>query len=93
MVAMRKHLSRSNPIAPRAELTVLRPGARIAPAKSTWACCQTRLENSGAKGVKTRIISFGRVRIDHLSLSGLVTSVPYPFHSQMAKVQLQALRE
>jgi DNA-binding CsgD family transcriptional regulator len=29
------------------------------------------------------------VCIDHLSLSGLVTSVPYPFCSQMAKVQLR----
>jgi len=57
----------SRPIAFKAEqLTVRFPGARIAPIKSTWTCRKTRSENSGAKGAKTRIISVGRVRIDHL---------------------------
>jgi nitrogen fixation/metabolism regulation signal transduction histidine kinase len=48
---------------------------------------KTRSENSGANGASTCIIDVGRVCIDHLSLSGLVTSVPYLFRSQMAKVQ------
>jgi hypothetical protein len=58
------------------------------PASNTWTCLKTRSENSGAKGARTRIIVVGRVRIDHLSLSGWVTSVPYFFRSQMAKVEL-----
>ena len=45
---------------------------------------------SGAKGVKARIISSGR-HFDDLSWGGLVTSVPYPFCSQLAKVELHAL--
>src|SRR3954469_18474312 len=64
-------------------------GKRIAPAKSTWACCQTRLENSDAKGVKTCIITSGRIRIDRLFWWTAVTGVPYPFRPQMAKVQLR----
>jgi len=32
----------------------------------------------------------GRVRIDHLFWQIAVTNVPYPFRSQMAKVQLRA---
>jgi hypothetical protein len=55
------------PIARKAEHTVRCPGARIAPIRRTWACCQTRFENSGANGAKTAIIAVGRVRIDHLS--------------------------
>jgi len=58
------------PIARRAELTVLFPGASIVPASNTWTCLKTRSENSGAKGARTRIIMVGRVRIDRLSLSG-----------------------
>ncbi len=44
-------------------------------------CCQTLLENSGAKGAKARIIVAGRVRIsiDHLFWEIAVTSVPYLF--------------
>ena len=45
---------------------------------------------SGAKGVKARIISSGR-HFDDLSWGGLVTSVPYPICSQLAKVELHAL--
>ncbi len=71
-------------------LTVRFPGARIAPIKSTWAYRQTRLENNGANGAKTRIIPVGRVRESFTSLDGSVTSVPYPFLPQMAKVQLRA---
>ena len=51
-------------------------------------CWKTRLENSGTNGAKTRIILVGRVRISITSLSGLVASVPYPFRSKMAKVEL-----
>ena len=47
------------------------------------------MENSGAKGARTRIIVVGRVRIDHLFLAIAVTSVPYPFRPQMAKVHLR----
>ncbi len=65
------------------------PGARIAPATSTWTCWKTLFENSGANRVKTRIISAGRVRNKITSFWRIaVTSVPYPFHPQMAKVQL-----
>jgi hypothetical protein len=51
-------------------------GCGKAPARSTWACRQTRLENSGAKGGRTRIIALG-THLDHLSLSRLVTKT-YP---------------
>ena len=69
---------------------MLLPVARIAPISSNWACCQTRLENSGAKGVKTCTILGGRVRNSITSFWLIaVTSVPYPFHSQMAKVELE----
>jgi hypothetical protein len=59
------------------------------PRSNTWACLKTRFENRGAKGATARIISSGQ-HFDHLSLGGLVTSVPYPFCSQLAKVELQA---
>ena len=52
-------------IARRAEAMVLFDGARIVPV-SSWTCCQSRLENNGANGANTRIISSGRVGIDHL---------------------------
>jgi hypothetical protein len=42
---------------------------------------------SGANGASSCMIVVGRVCIDYLSLSGLVTSIPYPFRLQMAKVQ------
>ncbi len=48
------------------EAMVLFDGARIVPVSSSWTCCQTRLENNGANGASSRIISSGRVRIDHL---------------------------
>jgi hypothetical protein len=48
------------------------------------------LGNSGAKGARTRIIVVGRVRIDHLFLASAVTSVPYPFLPQLAKVHLRS---
>src|SRR5215212_1040147 len=46
-----------------AALTVLLPGARIAPASSTWTCGHRRLENSGTKGLSKCSIVVGRVRI------------------------------
>jgi hypothetical protein len=48
-------------------------------------------ENSGANGAKTRIISSGRVRTLRPPLfeRRLVTSVPYPLRSRMAKVELE----
>src|SRR5215217_3254791 len=50
---------------------------------------QTRSEKSGTKGASTCTIVVGRVRISRSPLlSELVTSVPYPFRLQMAKVQL-----
>ena len=49
-----------------------------------------RSENDGAKGARICIILVGRVRTgDHLFERSVVTSVPYPFHPQMAKVQLR----
>jgi hypothetical protein len=39
-----------------------------------------RSENSGAKGVNTRIIVVGRVRISITSFVGSVTSLPYSLH-------------
>src|SRR5687768_7823155 len=65
------------------------PGVRIAPAISSGTCLMTRSGNSGAKGVKTRIITVGRVGISFTSFEGSVTSVPYSFHSRMARVQLR----
>src|SRR5215211_911014 len=47
----------------KAALTVRLPGARIAPAKSTWTCGHRRLENSGTKGLSRCSIVVGRVRI------------------------------
>src|SRR5215208_5692913 len=46
-----------------AALTVLLPGARIAPASSTCTWGHTRVENSGAKGLSRCSIVVGRVRI------------------------------
>src|SRR5215217_6542076 len=60
---------------------VLLPGARIAPATSTWTCCQTFFENSGANRVKTRIIWAGRVRISITSFladCGEERTLPFP---------------
>src|SRR5215208_7009689 len=47
----------------KAALTVRLPGARIAPAKSTWTCGHRRLENSGTNGFSRCSIVVGRVRI------------------------------
>jgi hypothetical protein len=52
--------------------------------------CQTRLENSGTNGSKTRMIWVGRVRIAQLFWWRPVTSVPYSLLSQMAKFELDA---
>jgi len=42
----------------------------MAPATSTWRCCQTRFENSGTNGVNARIICLGRPgKFVHLSLA------------------------
>src|ERR671933_2711685 len=46
-----------------AALTVLLPGARIAPASSTCTWGHRRLENSGTKGFSRCSIVIGRVRI------------------------------
>src|SRR5918995_1860161 len=46
-----------------AALTVLLPGARIAPASSTCTWGHTRLEKSGTKGLSRCSIVVGRVRI------------------------------
>ena len=59
--------------------------------------CQKQLDmrpdafgESGAKAASTCTIVVGRVGISRSPLlSELVTSVPYPFRSQMAKVQLR----
>jgi hypothetical protein len=50
---------------------------------------KTRSEKSGAKGAKTRIIMVGRVGIWFTSFDGSVTSVPYPFLLELAKVQIR----
>src|SRR5215212_929951 len=50
-------------MARKAALTVLLPGARIAPASSTWTWGHMRLENSGTKGLSRCSILVGRVRI------------------------------
>src|SRR3712207_231218 len=46
-----------------AALTVLLPGARIAPASSSWTWGHTRFENSGMNGFSRCSILVGRVRI------------------------------
>ena len=46
-----------------APLTVLLPGARIAPASSAWTWGHRRLENSGTNGFSRCSIVVGRVRI------------------------------
>jgi hypothetical protein len=61
MVAMEALMLIQAPIARKVELSVRRPGGRMAPARSTWAFRQRRLENSGANGAKSRIIVVGRV--------------------------------
>ena len=56
---------------------------------STWTCGHTRCEKSGTNEDRTRIIVVGGVRIYRSPLlSELVTSVPYPFLTQLAKVEL-----
>ena len=54
----------------RAEATVLFPGARIAPATSSWTCWKTCSEKGTQTG-PTSIIMVGRVRISITSFSGL----------------------
>src|SRR5918994_1964839 len=79
--------SSSRPTARKAEATVLLPGARIVPTSSSWTCCQTRLENSGAKGVKSRIIVVGRVRTRSPLFERTGDERTLPPSLQMAKVQ------
>src|SRR5918995_961936 len=54
-----------------------------------------RFEKSGAKGANTCTILGGRVRILRSPLLAQTgeESVPYPFRSQMAKVELEKLSE
>ena len=47
---------------PQGRGTALLDGAKIILASSSWTCCQTPFENSGAKGAKARIFVAGRVR-------------------------------
>jgi len=55
--------------------------------------CQTRLENSGAKGVKSRIIVVGRVRTRSPLFERTGDERTLPPSLQMAKVQLLKLSE
>jgi hypothetical protein len=56
--------------------------------RSTRACLKTRSQKSGAKGANACTILGGRVRTSITSFWRIaVTSVPYPFCSQMAKVE------
>jgi hypothetical protein len=48
------------PMIRRAEPTVRRPVARIAPTARTWALAQARSENKGAKAASRAMISGGR---------------------------------
>jgi hypothetical protein len=91
VVAMELFLLAQAHRARKAELTVRRPGVRIAPISRTWAFCQTRLENSGTNGAKSRIILAGGVRTSITSSLADCgdESVPYPFSSQIAKVELE----
>jgi hypothetical protein len=54
-----KWRSAANPVARKAAVTVRAPGVRIAPRSKSCAWSQTRCENSGAKGAKTRMIAPG----------------------------------
>src|SRR5215210_9605058 len=72
-----------------AALTVLLPGARIAPTKSTCTWGHRRLENSGTKGLSRCSIVVGRVRIiTSLWRTGDDRTLPLlPY--RMDKVELQ----
>src|SRR5215207_3840716 len=73
----------------KAALTVRLPGARIAPAKSTWTCGHRRLEKSGTKGFSRCSIVVGRVRIiTSLWWTGDDRTLPFLPHS-MDKVELE----
>src|SRR5215211_8678185 len=76
-----------------AALTVLLPGARIAPASSTCTWGHTRLENSGTKGLSRCSIVIGRVRIiTSLWRTGDDRTLPLlPY--RMDKVELVKLSE
>jgi len=59
----------------------------MAPTRSIWACHQTRLEKSGAKG-PTPVPSWAvGYALDTSFWLIAVTGVPYTFRSQMAKVE------
>src|SRR5829696_7925994 len=72
-----------------AALTVRLPGARIAPAESTWTCGHRRLENSGMNGFSRCSILAGRVRIiTSLWRTGDDRTLPFLPHS-LDKVELR----
>jgi len=55
---------------------------------SNWAFCQTRFENSGVQGARAPVPSQEvGYALDTSFWLITVTSVPYPFRLQMAKVE------
>jgi hypothetical protein len=77
------------PITRRTAVTVRRPGARIAPVRSTLTCCQTGFENVGAKTAITLINVVGRESIAILSpLRNDVLSLPtYSYSNTFANYE------
>src|SRR5829696_6678321 len=76
-----------------AALTVLLPGARIAPTKSTCTWGHRRLENSGTKGLSRCSIVVGRVRIiTSLWRTGDGRTLPF-FLTEWIKTQAERLSE
>src|ERR671912_2259980 len=79
-------------------VTVRRPGARIAPMRRTWACCQERWTNSGANARMTPAKRAGRGGMatslggDATNLTVTSASSPGPAHqpAKMAKDTMQA---
>jgi len=61
-----KAAHRPNPITRKVELTMRRPGARIAPPTKVGTCRQTRREKTGAKGSSRVIMDVGRRSMAHL---------------------------
>ena len=82
---LREALLRLNPTLP-VDSTLSSPSG----ATSSSSFCLTRFENSSAKGAISRIIVAGRVGTSiTTSLADCGDeSVPYPFRSQIAKVEL-----
>src|SRR5829696_9777230 len=76
-----------------AALTVLLPGARIAPTKSTCTWGHRRLENSGTKGLSRCSIVVGRVRIiTSLWRTGDGRTLPF-FLTEWIKSSVERLSE